>query len=136
MVSETSGSRPAGEGVSSDGTRTILVVEDDPAIAGLLVVLLESDGYAVDIAPDGETAVQYCTRARPDAIFLDVTLPDRSGWDVLAHLRASGDLPPVLLLTGDSAAVRRARSSELVEVLQKPFDIDDLLAAARRLVRA
>lgn len=136
MASGAWAPRSAGDGASIDGTRTILVVEDDPAIANLLVTLLESDGYAVETAPDGETAVQYCAEARPDAIFLDVTLPDRSGWDVLAHLRTGGDVPPVLLLTGDSAAVRRARSSELVEVLQKPFDIDDLLAAARRLISA
>lgn len=111
----------------------ILVVEDDAAIRRLLVALLSSAGYQVRAVTDGRAALAYCARERPGVVFLDVTLPELSGWDVLAGLRGQG-APPVVLLSGDSAAIRRARAEGAAEAILKPFDIDDVLAVAARLL--
>lgn len=112
---------------------TLLVVEDDPAIRRLLEALLGSAGYEVQAVSDGPSALAAIGDAPPAAVFLDVTLPGMSGWDVLAALRARGGAPPVVLLTGDSAALRRGRAAGASAVLLKPFDIDELLALAADL---
>jgi len=117
-------------------TQGILVVEDDPAILRLLVALLTSAGYDVQTAVDGEEALALCARARPAAVFLDVTLPRRSGWEVLAELRARGDAPPVVMLTADAGAARRALRAGAAAAILKPFDIDEVLEAAGRLAGA
>ncbi len=67
-------------------------------------------------------------------MFLDLTLPDMSGWDLLARLRALPDPPPVVVLTADSAAVARARAAGAAAAILKPFDIDEVLTIAARLL--
>jgi DNA-binding response OmpR family regulator len=111
-----------------------LIVEDDPAISRLLEALLSSAGYRVTAVAEGETALAYCAHARPGVVFLDLTLPDISGWDLLARLRALPDPPPVVVLTADSAAVSRARAAGAADAILKPFDIDEVLAIAARLL--
>ncbi|MFN8557568.1 MAG: response regulator [Dehalococcoidia bacterium] len=110
----------------------MLVVEDDRAVAHLLEALLTSAGFAVRTAMDGPEALTALDD-RPDAVLLDVTLPDMTGWDVLAAVRALPAAPPVLLLTGDRAALRRARQAGAAQALLKPFDIDEVLRLTRRL---
>ncbi len=111
-----------------------LVVEDDPAIRRLLEALLASAGYAVRAVIDGDDALDLCEVDPPAALFLDVTLPGLSGWDVLAALRARGSLVPVVLLTADAGARRRARQAGAAGVITKPFDIDQVLDVAARLL--
>ncbi len=111
-----------------------LIVEDDPAIGRLLEALLSSAGYRVTAVAEGEAALAVCARMRPGAIFLDLTLPDMSGWDLLARLRALPDPPPVVVLTADSAAVARARAAGATAAILKPFDIDEVLTIAARLL--
>ena len=113
---------------------TILVVEDDPAIRRLLEALLASAGYDVRLAIDGLDALDRFAESRPDMVFLDVTLPRLSGWEVLHDLRATPDAPPIVLLTADHAAVGRARAAGATEVILKPFDIDEVLHLAGRLL--
>ncbi len=112
----------------------VLIVEDDPAISRLLEALLSSAGYRVQAVAEGGAALAHCAQARPGAVFLDLTLPDISGWDLLARLRALPDPPPVVVLTADTAAIARARAAGAADAILKPFDIDEVLAVAARLL--
>ena len=116
------------------GQFSVLVIEDDPAIRRLLRALFASAGYEVTTATDGAEALARYAEARPGAIFLDVTLPRISGWDVLAQLLTDAEAPPIVLLTGDLAAVRRARESGAAAAILKPFDIEDVLGLTSRLI--
>lgn len=112
----------------------LLIVDDDPAIRRLLEALLASAGYQVLTAADGPHAIEIVHAAHPRVVFLDVTLPELSGWDVLKQLRAIPEPPAVVLLTADSAAVRRAQHSGADAAILKPFDIDEVLDLAARLL--
>src|SRR5581483_11615209 len=112
----------------------VLVVEDDASIRRLLEALLATAGHEVFLAMDGAEALDIARDQVPDLVFLDLTLPDISGWDVLAAMRALPSPPPVVLLTGDEAAVRGARAAGAAGALLKPFDIDDLLEITTRLL--
>ncbi len=124
-------SRPKAKRRPTLNQHDILVVEDDPAIGRLLSALLRSAGYEVHCAVDGTGAIARCIELQPAVVFLDVSLPDVSGWDVLAQLRRLSPEPPqVVLLTGDSAAIRRAREAGAAAGILKPFDIDEVLNTA------
>ena len=78
----------------------VLFIEDDPAVAEMYRTKLEIDGYAVDIAADGEAAFRLAAHNPPDIVFLDIGLPNMDGLAVLARLRAhdqTGSLPVVIL---------------------------------------
>ena len=131
-LAATSSAQPAEPAINNHPA--ILVVEDDPAIRRLLEALLGSAGYEVRTAMDGAEALAACAEHRPGVVFLDVTLPHMSGWQVLAQLRARADAPPVVLLTGDSAAARRAHQAGATAAILKPFDIDQVLDLAAQLL--
>jgi len=81
----------------------LLVVEDYPPLRTALVRGLADEGYAVDAAPDAQTAAWHLDGGAYDAVVLDRMLPDGDGTDVLRRLRARGDRTPVLLLTARDA---------------------------------
>ena len=93
--------RPVGNGM--DDVR-VLLVEDDEAIAQMYKLKLELDGYHVDVARDGELALQMARRSLPDIIFLDIRLPKLDGLDVLEALRADPKTQrvPVVILSSHS----------------------------------
>ena len=78
-----------------------LIVEDDQTIAGFLVKGLKEAGFAVDHAPDGETAVQMATNVSYDVAVVDLMLPKRDGLSVIQTLRARGVATPVLILSAE-----------------------------------
>ena len=110
----------------------VLVVEDDPAIISLLETLLESEGYAVEVAEDGLEGLVKQQFTRPDIAIVDVMMPDVDGVRMLEELIAEGGgaLPlPVVVVTGSPEGARRCR--ELIgdeNVFQKPFDTAELMA--------
>jgi CheY-like chemotaxis protein len=114
-------------------TRPLLIVEDDPAIRRLLEALLASAGHQVLTAADGPGALEVVRQHHPRAVFLDLTLPEMTGWQVLERLRACAEPPLVILLTADAAAVRRASREGAYATILKPFDIDEVLNLAARL---
>src|SRR6266542_3847753 len=85
----------------------ILVVEDDRKVASFIRKGLEEEGHAVDVAVDGEEALERALDGTPDLVVLDVMLPKRDGFSVLKALRQEGIKAPVLMLTARDAVADR-----------------------------
>jgi two-component system OmpR family response regulator len=115
----------------------LLVVEDEPDLARQLVQTLRGEGYAVDLAGDGEEGEFLGMEETYDAVVLDLGLPVKDGLSVLASWRAAGRLMPVLILTA------RGQWSEKVagfdagadDYVAKPFQMEEILARLRALIR-
>jgi two-component system copper resistance phosphate regulon response regulator CusR len=115
----------------------ILVIEDEKRIADFLGRGLESAGYAVDVAHDGQTGLNLSHNADYDLIILDLMLPDMDGLDVLEKVRNRKVSPPVLILSARNAVDDRVKGLELGadDYLVKPFAFVELLARVRALLR-
>jgi two-component system OmpR family response regulator len=115
----------------------LLVVEDEPAMAAVLRRGLVEEGFAVDVAADGEDGWWYASEHHYDAILLDAALPGRDGFALLADLRARCEWAPVLLVTARDAVEDRVRGLDLGadDYLTKPFAFPELLARLRALLR-
>ncbi|MEW5981632.1 MAG: response regulator transcription factor [Acidobacteriota bacterium] len=115
----------------------ILIVEDERAFARTLARALEEEGFAVDLAGDGEEGLFLATEVPYAAIVLDLMLPKRDGWSVLDTLRRGGRQTPVLVLTTRDAVDDRVRGLNLGadDYLTKPFALAELVARLRALIR-
>jgi two-component system copper resistance phosphate regulon response regulator CusR len=115
----------------------ILVVEDDRKVAGFIEQGLREEGYAVDIAPDGDEATMLAHVYDYDLVVLDVMLPKKNGLQVAAELRREGRATPILMLTARDATedVVRGLDAGADDYITKPFKFDELLARVRALVR-
>jgi two-component system copper resistance phosphate regulon response regulator CusR len=115
----------------------ILVIEDEKRIADFLSRGLESGGYAVDVANDGQTGVNLSRDTPYDLIVLDLGLPDMDGLQVLDKIRNRKASPPVLILSARQAVDDRVKGLELGadDYLVKPFAFVELLARVRALLR-
>lgn len=115
----------------------ILVVEDDRKVAGFIEMGLREEGYAVDVAKDGDEATMLAHVNDYDAILLDLMLPKKNGLQVAAELRREGRTTPILMLTARDATddVVRGLDAGADDYLTKPFKFDELLARLRALVR-
>jgi two-component system, OmpR family, phosphate regulon response regulator OmpR len=114
----------------------ILLVEDDPRLAEMLLEYLGQAGFGVTVASLGATALERLNEAQYDAVILDLMLPDMDGLEVCRRLRAQGDTP-VLMLTARGDAIDRIVGLELGadDYLPKPFEPRELLARLRAIVR-
>jgi two-component system OmpR family response regulator len=114
----------------------ILVVEDEPRLQRNLAKALREEGYAVDTAADGVEGIFKAESCDYDAIALDVMLPKFDGWELLACLRQKKQTP-VLMLTARDATGDRVRGLDTGadDYLIKPFDLFELLARIRALIR-
>lgn len=115
----------------------ILVVEDEHKIAAFLQRGLVEEGYAVDVAYDGDEALDWVFVAPFDLIILDVLLPKRSGVEVARTLRRRGVHTPILMLTAHDAVEDRIAGLDAGadDYLAKPFAFGELLARIRALLR-
>jgi|SRR5690242_6460210 len=115
----------------------ILVVDDAPKLLMLVAERLESEGYAVDRAGSGASALERGSATEYDAIVLDLRLPDMDGVDVCRRLRLAGCWAPVLMLTARDGVDDRVVGLDAGadDYLTKPFAFTELLARVRALVR-
>ena len=115
----------------------VLVVDDDRSVAEMLRRNLAYEGFAVDVALDGPTALERTRDRPPEIIILDRMLPGLDGLEVLRRLRAAGDATPVLMLTARDAIDDRVAGLEggADDYLVKPFAFRELLARVHALLR-
>jgi two-component system, OmpR family, response regulator MprA len=115
----------------------ILVVDDDRAVRESLRRSLAFNGYTVDLAQDGQEALEMITSERPDALVLDVMMPRMDGLQVCRHLRSTGDDLPILVLTARDSVSERVAGLDAGadDYLPKPFALEELLARMRALLR-
>jgi DNA-binding response OmpR family regulator len=116
---------------------TILIVEDEFAVARGIEYALQQEGYDVRIARSGEEGLEYATQQAPDLVVLDVRLPGLDGFEVLRRLRAAGSKAPVLFLTARDDEVDKVIGLELGadDYLTKPFSLRELMSRIKALLR-
>ena len=114
----------------------VLVVEDEPELLSVIARALREEGYAVDEAADGDEGLYKATSWDYDAVVLDLMLPGRDGWQVLAGVRRERKTP-VLILTARDAVADRVRGLDggADDYLVKPFELAEFLARLRALIR-
>jgi two-component system, NtrC family, response regulator AtoC len=110
---------------------SILIVDDEPAVAEMLRDIFLSQGYAVDGASNGGDALMLASLSRPDAVILDIKLPDTTGADVLARIHALDESIPVVMLSGsdDEDMARTLLKAGAMDYIRKPFQFDQLTQA-------
>src|ERR1700716_4187179 len=115
---------------------SILIVDDDRAMVGMVASLLGAEGYDLLTAYDGETALRRHAEELPDLVILDRRLPKLSGDEVCRRIRAMSSTP-ILMLTGEKGSDERARLLDLGadDYLEKPFSKKELSARVRALLR-
>ena len=121
----------------ADDTETVLLVEDDPALALGLQDTLEFEGFRVLHAKDGATAIDAAKRESPDCVILDVMLPDMNGYQVCEAVRAWSESVPILMLTARSQEADKIRGLDAGadDYVTKPFSLNELMARIRALLR-
>lgn len=122
---------------SVDERPRVLIVEDDARLAGMLRELLESEGYEVTNAPDGQRGLHLGLTEEFDVLVIDRGLPGVDGLDVVSKLQGSGIITPILVLSALGNAADRVEGLDrgAEDYLAKPFDIDEFLARLRVLRR-
>ena len=115
----------------------LLLIEDDRRIVTALSRHLKAEGYAVDVAADGETGEELAYVSSYDVIVLDLMLPKQDGWTTCGNLRRAHVLTPILMLTAldDYSDRIKGLDEGADDYLVKPFHIGELLARLRALVR-
>ena len=115
----------------------ILLIEDEKKTAAFLAKGLREAGFSVEVARDGERGLELAHARQHDLLIVDVMLPKRDGWDVVAELRREGFSKPILFLTARDAVKDRVKGLELGadDYLIKPFAFSELLARVRSVLR-
>src|SRR3954447_21230755 len=117
--------------------RTIVVVEDEAAIADAVAARLRAEGFAVETAGDGPSGVELCRRARPDLVVLDVMLPGFDGLEACRRIQADRPGTPVLMLTtlGSETDVLVGLGIGADDYVTKPFSARELVARVKAILR-
>jgi two-component system copper resistance phosphate regulon response regulator CusR len=115
----------------------ILVIEDEKKTAAFLAKGLREADFHVDVAPDGETGLEQARASKFDLLIVDVMLPHKDGWNVVAELRRDEIRTPILFLTARDNVRDRVKGLELGadDYLVKPFAFSELLARVRSVLR-
>jgi two-component system, OmpR family, copper resistance phosphate regulon response regulator CusR len=115
----------------------ILVVEDEKKTAAFLAKGLREAGFDVDVAVDGEAGLAQARTSKFDLLIVDIMLPHKDGWEVVAELRHDGVRTPILFLTARDSVRDRVKGLELGadDYLVKPFAFTELLARVRSILR-
>src|ERR1041384_6067585 len=114
----------------------ILVVEDEVDLLRSIAQALREEGYAVDTASNGEDGLFNAENSEYDAVVLDVMMPKMDGWEMLARLRKTKKTPVLMLTARDQSRDRvRGLDTGADDYVVKPFDLAELLARLRALIR-
>ncbi len=114
----------------------ILVVEDDPAIRNLMATTLKSNDYRFLIAPNGAQAILQASSTQPDAVLLDLGLPDMDGVDIIRSIRSWSQMPIIVISARNEDADKiEALDAGADDYLTKPFSVEELLARLRVIQR-
>lgn len=113
--------------------RTILIVDDEPAIVQTLAGILQDEGFEVLTAPDGETALQVVEEEGPDLVFLDIALPGLDGLEVLQQLKEQQPLLPVVMISAYGNVENAVRATRLgaYDFIEKPPHADKIILTVR-----
>ena len=116
---------------------SILIVEDEYAVARGIQYALQQEGYEVSVAKSGEEGLDLAVNQAPDLVVLDVRLPGIDGFEVLRRMRAAGSKAPVLVLTARDDEVDKVIGLELGadDYLTKPFGLRELMSRIKALLR-
>jgi len=117
---------------------TILVVEDDPAVRGLLGKVLRGAGYDVLEAPDGRQGMSVYRRTRPDLVLLDIVMPEKDGLETLQEIRKLDASAVIFTMSGGTWSVDNNQVATLLGAERsflKPIDLGELLEAIRAVLR-
>ncbi len=122
---------------SMHGPHTILLIEDDTAVATSLKEALEAEGYRVTWAKQGREGIRIASEIQPHLIILDVRLPDGSGFDFCRQLRQQKQRQPILMLTAQQEEMDKVLGLEMGadDYVTKPFGLRELLSRLRALLR-
>ncbi|KEF35040.1 response regulator [Deinococcus sp. RL] len=119
---------------------TILVADDEPAIRTMLEVILSADGHEIVTVPDGKAALDYLREHTPDALLLDVTMPQMDGFEVCSRVKRVKRLKhaPVLLLTAldDDRTRDQAKLVGADDLVYKPLSGKNLRSRVKQLIEA
>ncbi len=115
----------------------VLVIEDDPDIAGMLTLHLRAEGFEIAVESSGEAGLEHLRRERPDLLVLDLMLPGIDGLHVCRKVRESGDYLPIIILSAKSSETQRVVGLELGadDYLTKPFSMNELIARIHAVLR-
>ncbi len=119
------------------GEKRILLVDDDAEIIESLRLALESNGYTVLVARDGNQGLALTERENPDLVILDMMMPKRSGFLVLEKMRRTRDTPlRVIMITANEGSRHKAYAEMLGvdDYIRKPFPMDRLIESVKRLI--
>ena len=114
----------------------ILVVDDDRLVRQAIRWALEDEGLQVETVADGHQALKRLAQRKPALVVLDLTLPLHSGDEVAAAVRAAYGAVPILVITADGHAAAKAQRMGAIGYLHKPFEIETLIRAVQRGLRA
>ena len=127
----------ADQAAAAKSHASVLIVDDDPEVIESIRYAMESNGFDVSIARDGNQGLAMAEKATPDLLILDMMMPKRSGFLVLEQLRREGkDNVKVIMITGNEGH-RHQQYAELLGVddyIRKPFPMDRLVASAKTLL--
>nr|MBA3615952.1 response regulator transcription factor [Rubrobacteraceae bacterium] len=117
-------------------TRKILLVDDEPSLQKMLTHALEREGFQVQVAGDGEAALEAFKAFEPHLIVLDIMLPKLDGTEVIRRIRSQSDVP-VIMLTARDDEIDRVVGLELGadDYVTKPFAVRELVARVRAIMR-
>lgn len=113
-------------------SRRVLVVDDDPAVAAVVVEMLSGLGHEATAVPGGRTAIALLPHLAPDTVITDIVMPDGEGMELILHLSRCERRPSIIAMSGNPTGILFLRASELLGVnaaLKKPFSQSELAEA-------
>jgi DNA-binding NtrC family response regulator len=114
--------------------KTVLVVDDDASVRDSMKKVLESAGFEVLLAGDGQEAVEQARPGQIDLLLLDIGLPIRNGWDAFARITAANPCLPIIIITGHSDQYPVASAAGASAFMEKPLDASQLLSTIQKLL--